>query len=339
MPADTLDEDKSGSSTDDVKIIDGQPSDTPITDGDDVKEGGSAESSAAKGEDKDLLSVVRDVVEAKSPESPAGETEDQAGKAGGKETKSDDADEDEFKDVPFNKHPRFKQLIEERKSLKVRAQRSDNIEAFLRETGVADQEAANALEVIAMAKHQPAAAWERLKPWVQDLLVRAGEVLPDDLQQRVSQGEMSREAAIELSKARATNVSVEQQRQFERERQEQQRQEAQRASLHQAVITWETGRSTTDPNFERKLPHIMKEVAWRHRNGDKPDTPEGVKAQLEDVYKAVSKELAPLVAPPKARPAVRPVMGGQAASADLKPQPKNMLDVVQQSIEGMRQSA
>lgn len=328
MPAGIEDEELSAASTDEKEIQDGSAS------GED-QSADTADSSSAKGDGPDdLLSVVRDVVDSSRAEGSPPRDEEQAGKPGDSQKQQAQDGDDSYEDVPFNKHPRFRKLLTERNTFKVQAERSQNIEAFLRETGVTDAEAANALEVSALAKHNPAAAWERLRPWVQDLLVRAGEVVPDDLAKRVEAGELSREAAIELSKARAGVSSLEAQRKFESDQRAAQQAEQVRQARLGVVQGFYDSRMAADPLFEKKLPYLEREIAWRHRNGDNPDTPAGVQKQLEDVYAHVNKEYRGLFAPPpRQRQAIKPVMGGQGASADVKPQPKSVLDIVQQTRE------
>lgn len=338
MPAAYLDDIGSDPSTDHIVSDGDQPA--KIVDLDDGASGGeSTASSPAQSEDKDLLSVVRDVVDESrqsDPASQADEREATGQQADGSQTENAQ-DGDEFKDVPFNKHPRFQQLVKERNAFKENAQRYDNLQTFLKETGVRDEEAADALQIVALSKHNPAKAWEQIKPWVQSLIVAAGEVLPEDLQNRVAQGEMPRDVALEMARLRATQQSTQHAQEWQRQRAEETAREQQVAQLRNTAQSWEASRRASDPDFEKKLPHLQREIAFRHRQGDVPNTPEGVQQQLEDVHRTISAELRQFVAPSRHRPNVKPVMGGQVAT-DARPQPRSMLEVVEGAVSEMRAS-
>lgn len=287
----------------------------------------AASSPATGDEDVDLLSVVRDVVKESRPDAsdtaPPAEGEEEGQEDPGKPKKPDD---ENFSDVPFNKHPRFQQLVRERNVFRQDAERYNNVVGFIENAGLTADEAADGLTIMGLAKTNPAEAWKRIQPWVQKVLVAAGEVLPDELQQRVVAGEMSREAAIELSRAKAHAQSVQTAQSF-REQQEQARQQAQAAqAVTGAAVSWEQDRRTKDPNFDTKLTAIQKEVLFLQSTEGKPNTAEGVRAQLNKAYKAVNDSLrpAPVVA---ARPAVRPVVGGTVAGT-TRPDNMSTLDIV-----------
>ena len=288
-----------------------------------------AASSPATGETEDnLLSVVRDVVSESRGQadaaSPADGGDDSAGK-GQQEPKG--PDDENFTDVPFHKHPRFQQLLRKAKAHEQDAERYHNVVGFLDRAGLTDQEAADGLSIMGLAKTDPAEAWKQIKPWVQKLLIASGEALPDELRQRVQSGEMSQEAALELSRATARAQSMQASQSF-REQQEQSRQQKAAAnSLLTTAQTWEQDRFAKDPNFATKQTAVMKEILFLQQTEGRPNTPEGVKAQLDKAYKAVNASLrAPAPAAPQ-RQAVRPVTGGQVAG-NQQPAAQSTLDIV-----------
>jgi hypothetical protein len=273
------------------------------------------------------LSVVRDVLaESRKTDATASSAE---GEEEGRKPGEAAAPED-YSDVPFHKHPRFQQLLRDKKEATVDAVRYRNVQRFLDDNGVEAQEAVNALEVAALAKSNPAEAWKRLKPWLQDLLVAAGEVLPQDLQQRVQAGELSQEAAYEVSRSRATVTSVEKQRSFEQQQADRRREMEAGAAVTGAAEAWEADRRAKDPNFDAKLNPLVREVAFLQATEGKPATAEGVRDQLQRAYKAVNAGFVPPVVAtprPQVRPAIRPVTGGQVAG-QAKPEPNSVLDIV-----------
>jgi hypothetical protein len=297
-----------------------------------VVEADASSSNAADETPKDTLSVVRDVVDerkAKTEEpgsSPEAE-EDGSDPAEAVTKKPDDTD---YTDVPFHKHPRFQHLLREKKAAEVDAIRYRNVETFLQRSNLDAAEAADGLEIMGLAKVDPVAAWQRIKPWVEKVLVAAGEIIPQDLQQRIQAGEMTREAAMEVSRARAQVSSVtERQKLQEQQAQQREREEAGKA-LTDAASSWEADRRLKDPNFDAKVLPIQEKLAYWNATEGRPTTPEGVLERCQRAYKAVNAAFrppAPVVENTARRPAVRPVTGGQVAGSAVA-EPKSTLDIV-----------
>lgn len=314
------------------------------TTGGEGQDGAGSPDAQTQEPERDLLSIVRDAAPSKKPEGDAASSAEGAegAQSPGKGTPKE-PDNEGYSDVPFHKHPRFRQLLNERNGFKPDAEKYRQVDRFIRENGLTNDEAANLLQVGALAKTDPAKAWEMVKPWVSNLLSAAGEVLPEDLKQMVDQGQMSEAAAYEVSRSRASVTASTTQRQFEERRREMTAQEQADADYRGAAVSWETDRRAKDPNFDTKLEPILREIAWRKSQGDIPRTPAEVTAQLNDVYKTVNAALRPApsaasaparqgVAP--ARRNITPITGGTVGGGDPKPKPKSMLEVVQQGQGG-----
>ena len=292
----------------------------------------TADSSTANGDSSDdLLSVARDVIKeerkkAEEAASPAEGEEEEDTKAE-VETARKEPDNEAFSDVPFHKHPRFKQLLTERNGLREDATRYRNVQTFLDNNGLGAEEAAEALVIAGLIRNQPQEAWKRLQPVLQNLLIAAGEVLPPDLHQLVQSGQMTEQAALEVSRSRAGVQAVQHQRESEQQRYQRQQVEAAGRAIFEAASTWEGDRRQRDPNFEAKMPAIQREIAFMHATEGKPNTPMGVKDQLDRAYKAVSKQFRPATPPPQPKREIKPVMGGQAVNAS-KPAPTTTLEVI-----------
>lgn len=296
-------------------------------------EASNAAPSPATGETEDdgLLSVVRDVVDAsRKPDdqaaSPAEGEEGQVQDDGGAKQQ----DDEDFSDVPFHKHPRFQQLLRKSKAHEQDAVRYRNVQGFMDENGLAAEEAADLLVIGGLMKTNPIEAWKRMKPTIQKLLIAAGEVLPDDLRDRVQKGELAQDAALEVSRSRATQQSVQATRSFEERRRTQQTEQQAVADVQQAAVDWETNRRAKDPNFEAKMPLLMKEVAYLQRIDGVPNTPAGVQAQLAKAYKAIVLPSAATPTPqakPAPKKAITPVRGGTVAGTPT-PAEQSTLDVV-----------
>jgi hypothetical protein len=300
---------------------------------DQVTESGAESSAASEGEKFDLLSVVRNAVDDKDGDAapPAGQSENsdqpKADAAPAKEAKT--PDDENFSDAPFHNHPRFKQVIAQRNHYREGAQQYEQVQQFLQDNGISAEEAAEMLTLKALMKTDPQKAWAQFKPIVQQLLVDAGEILPDDLKQRVARGEMSREAAIEYQRLRAAQTSGQKAQQAAAERtQQSQALQAQKA-VTDSVAMWEQATRLRDPDFEAKTEALQKEILWLQRRDGLPKTPDAARKMVEEAYQTVSK-----TARPAARQQMRPVTGGRVTTGQSTAAPTSMLDVVRSVRSG-----
>lgn len=292
---------------------------------DGATDAGSSSAPQAKDE-KSVLSIVRDAVQSETPESSAGKERDPRQAAQPKEP-----DDENFSDTPFHQHPRFREVIRQRNELRPAAESYRKIESFLTENAISGEEFAAAVNLVALIKRDPEQAWKELRPTVQSLLVTIGEVLPPDLREKVIAGQMTQDVAKSLARERAKATIATGQMSF-REQQaaaQQQRtaseQQAEKASrVRGAAREWEAAARSADADFEKKERRLRSEVLLLQREEGIPDTPEGVKAQLDKARKAVNAEFA--AARPR-RPGIQPVVGG-SASGTPRAKPTSVLDIV-----------
>jgi hypothetical protein len=296
----------------------------------------SAESSAAKDvsnlvPDDDPYQIVKDVVAKRKPDPAASSAtvEDPAAQPRERQP-AKEPDNEAFTDVPFNKHPRFQALLHERNEFKTDAVRYRNVQNFLDTQGLTAEEAADMLVMGGLMKVNPLEAWKRMQPTLKKLLVAAGEVLPEDLKGLVTAGEMSRDAALEVSRARAATQAVEFQRSFDQQQADRRAQLDKRSARVNAAQSWEDDRRRRDPNFDAKLPAILKEVVWLQSQEGIPEEPQKVQDQLRRAYESVNKAGSTARAPAR-RPAMTPVNGGQVAG-DARPAPKSTMEIIQAEL-------
>lgn len=293
-------------------------------------ETGPESSPAPEGEKFDLLSVVRNAVQPEDAEdsaSPAGQEESDPPQAEATASEPTEPDEENFSDVPFHNHPRFKQLVAQRNQFRQGAQQYDQIQTFLQQQGISAEEAADALLLRAEMKQNPAEAWKKLKPMVQELLIQAGEILPADLTERVRKGEMTRDAALEVSRLRAHQQSSQRMTAHQQEAAQRQAQMQVYTDMQSAVAQWEMDARKRDPDFDAKVQDIQKEVLWLQSQGNRPRSAAEARKQVEQAYAAVTSRTAKAAS----KPAVRPVTGGRVASGNPSAQPKSILEIVKQA--------
>ena len=294
------------------------------------QEAGAAGSSPAKDDTpKDMSSVVRDVI-AKPEDAASSPAKEETAEADGKpegavEAKAeDDAD---YKDVPFHTHPRFQQLLRKAKAHEEDAGRYRNVQAFLTENHLGADEAADGLRIMALAKTDPAKALAEIKPFVQKLLLASGEIIPDDLKNRVQSGDLTAPAAQEISRSRAALAQRDEADRIARESREQQAVAQHQHALRNTAQEWLQDRDLKDPSFKAKYPLLEREIAFLQRSEGIPRDAEGVRDQLNRAYGTVNQQARASAPAPAPKPAVRPLAGG-AAPGNHAPQPKSMLDAV-----------
>lgn len=306
-----------------------------------AEQSASAQSSGAEDvsetAEEGTLSIVRDVVSKseEEPEAAASSANEADGQETGEVETTTEQDNENYSDVPFNKHPRFQQVLGKLKAAETDAQRYRNVETFIGEQGLSGDEAAELLQIGGLIKTNPVEAWKRVLPTIQQLAIAAGEVLSDDLKSRIANGEMTKEAAIEYSRQRALNQSLTARQEWERNNSQQRQVVEMQQQIGSTVTSWESDRRARDPNFEAKLPAIEREVAWLQSKEGKPRDPQGVRDQLQRAYSSVSANFAaPTPAAPK-RATQRPVTGGQV-NGNVRPEPASTLDIIKQVVEARR---
>lgn len=279
-----------------------------------------ADSSPAdeEGDSLDAGSLVQDVIEGVVGEreaSPAADSEEQGTETdnveGQQEADDSDLDEESFKNEPFAKHPRFRQLLKQKRELKAQceqlrgsAQRYDNVQNFLNKNEINAEEAASALIIAGQIKSNPAKAWELLQPIVTTLLQQTGQIIPADLQQRVQAGELQSEMASEMSRLRAQAENAQRAQAAERQRATVQRAHNQATMLATTADQWAEERRQRDPHFAAKEPVLKDAVAGIIMAEGRPSTREGVLSVLKRAYETTNARFTPPAAPQQ-RPAQR----------------------------------
>jgi hypothetical protein len=312
---------------DDVTVESTAP--TVVTDEDSAASSPAAQATDAKPES--ILSVVRDAVKPKESGPSTDANRDHPTAA----ATAPEADNEDFKDVPFHKHPRFQDLVRERNTLREPAKRHQQLTSFLDENAMSGEDAATALNLFALMKRDPEAAWAEMKPRVQELLLQIGEILPADLRQQVTAGTMTPDVAKMVAKERAKANVLQGKQTFEQSRAArlQQNSAAQAAAdLQESIVStvraWATAQRGKDIDFAKKDEDLQKEILFQRRQtGQVPKTPAEATAELDAALKAVNQRIR------SQRPAlreVRPVVGGGTATPS-RAKPESLLDVVRQA--------
>jgi hypothetical protein len=320
----------------------------------------AAESSTANGvEPKSMLEAVQSALK---PAEPAPEKTEvvaspATGEPGAVEKPAEPAKPalDAYKEVPFGKHPRFRQLLKERNTFHAQLAERDAELAKLKESNAPQQETlqrfnafANAVRsadlnaqevndgfaIMAAMKRDPEKALQMMQPYLEALFVATGRTLDADLSKKVADGVTDAETAGQLQRERHTRARLEghtQRLQQTSVQADQQRQtDALVQSVTAAVEGWEI-RQKTDPDYQKKQPLVIREINYLMTQEGYPQTPEAAVAMADKAKRTVESNLAALM---PVRQPVRTVTGGAASAATVAARPKTLLEAARLAVSG-----
>lgn len=349
MPGSSPDE---NSKVEEVEVKETKTAET--TESTDAKPAAESSTAEPKGE-KDLVASVKEALEAKE-KPPASETEGSqpekesdkdAKKDGGEaETDSDDLTEEELARLRPKTRKRIENLlgqVHERDGviadIKPKADQFDHLVRFVENAGLSTQEVNDGFDIMAALKNQPLAAYEKLKPIFQQLQILAGDVLPEELQIAVNQGQITEAHARELARTRS-QAAVSTQQLTRRDQQEQvrnQQQETQRQQegVRSAIAGWEKSKAGSDPDWKPKQQRVMElvELETLRRSNADPNfrwTPDEAVKFADQTLAKVNDEFKRFAPRPKA---VTPVT--DVASTQSTTKPKTAVEAAKQGLARM----
>ncbi len=173
--------------------------------------------------------------------------------------KADDSQDDSK--LPFHNHPRWKEVQQQSAAFKERAERFDLINNFLTQSSISGDEFAEGVDLMRALKNDPVNALKRLEPIIANLRRFTGEILPDDLSQKVDLGQIDEVTARQIAKERnelAFNTRAANDRLDAVQRQQVAHQQQQHtAVLQDSVTRWEEVAQKRDPDYAEKAPFVL----------------------------------------------------------------------------------
>lgn len=161
--------------------------------------------------------------------------------------------------LPFHKHPRWKEVTTENKTLREEVQKlKTDLEPLKRDAAVAanlrnwaqqnrlsNEDVNRALGMAALSVTDPKAFRAQMGEYLESLDIVAGAKLPTDLAKKVEDGVISEEDAKELAQARIENARLKQSREQTANAQAQSREE----EVTGALETWEKLQQKSDTGY------------------------------------------------------------------------------------------
>jgi len=306
-------------------------------------------SSVERETEEDLLAVVEKAMsppkeaeshsedEVKDGEQEEQQVETQAealSEATEKDESSDKAEEEENAKLPFHNHPRFKQVIKERKEAKEQLElaRKDQdeykkITSYLEANNLTADEAAQGFQIMAMMKSSPTEAIKALEPYMSSLKEATGQTLSDDIRDKVDQGYMDEDIGKELSMARAENDRLKKLNESQSQQQTLEKQRQNINKLADVVTEWENKIAQTDPDYSRIEKEVNDRVRVKVLETGRPETEEQALKIAQEAYNEVKGRHVTTKTPIKA------TQGGKLGGTPI-PEPKSLMDVVEMALNG-----
>ena len=282
---------------------------------------------------EDALKSSKEEEESAPPEPPAGEVEEVDTEK--LETPKTSEEEEDWSDVPFNKHPRFQSLVQEKNRLKSEAgqHREDaeqyrKITDFITTNRLSAEEAAEGFRVMSLMKNDPTKAYEVLQGHLEGLAKTTGAELSEDLQVKVDDGLLDEDAAQELSRARAQLAQERTLRESSQQSLQEQQAQAQYDHLQKTLNQWEATTRQRDPDYDLKSDELNDRVQALVAERGKPVTSEQALAIANDAYKVVTDRHLRRVPPKRS---LRTATGGKIGGTP-QPEPKTLEEVVERAL-------
>ena len=224
------------------------------------------------------------------------------------------------------------------KALEPSAQAAESVQKYLRDNDIGRDDFLMLLELgSAMRRGDFRTFYEGVKPYVQLAEEYLGLALPADLHQAVQQGQMTTQAAQQMSRTRMDGALAQSQRLRQQQLFEQNNQMIGRQNLGNAVTaavaSWEQQMKQQDPDYAAKEP-LLRQIMWAVvEERGRPQTPEHAVAIAQEAYKRSGEFITRYKPPP--RPTMKtPSSTGRTNGA--VPEPGSLKEAVQQALERAR---
>lgn len=286
----------------------------------------------------DLLSVVKAAVEATAEPEPSSSPKDDLVEPEAAAPEITEMAAEDDADLPFHNHPRWKAVLAERDTLRDPAEKYGMITGFMQEHDLSGEEMAEGYEVMALLKSGDPDKLAQAREWFSERLNALdgmlGNVLPEDLQERIYEGLLDEEGAMELAQARATaalrNGQEATRLAGEASRNAQQAGESRIREIAGAVESWEARIKASDPDYSKKAE--MVEVQCQviaQREGKVPHTSAEATALADRALAEVNRIMKSALPKPRA---IAPDPIGQ--STVTTQQPNTLRGAIEAALSG-----
>ncbi|MET0526966.1 MAG: hypothetical protein ABW003_01240 [Microvirga sp.] len=319
-----------------------------------------AESSPAKDEDKKtLLDAVKGALEVtdaegdddalvdlKSKAEPStAEGDESKPEADTKPDTKDDVSDaallaalEKFKgDVPLNKIERFREVLNENRTLKGANERYREMDATMSaigrdamKMGMSQEDMAQLFSWPRLLASDPKAAVEELQKFTAQWQMKIGLALPDDLKQKVDDGVLDEPTAKEVAELRANTAINSTRQQAEAAERERASVQQRTKEIHDSVNAYQAELKAKDPDYSPEKHELVVDAltALVTKHGV-PTTVADARAMAKSAYDSVTTRLSKFKPQPRAvaSPAV-----GRRLNKPAEAQPKSMREAIESAL-------
>jgi len=244
-------------------------------------------------------------------------------------------DTEDFKDVPFNKHPRFRSLVAEKNELKELAaklqgdsEQYSKITDFIDKNNLTAKDAVEGFKIMAAIRNNPNTAHDMLSHHLNNVSKITGRVLPEDIQSKVDDGFLDEDAAKELSQARATLAREQYLRKQDAARSQNQREHEESQRWGDSLKSWGESTLAKDPDFGLKQEEFNDRVVALVTERGRPSSQAEMLGIVEDAYATVNERFKARLPQPTQ---LRTVTGGKLSGTPVT-EPTSLRDAITQSL-------
>lgn len=277
----------------------------------------------------DLLSVVQSAIDnGETAETESQSVEEETEDVQTNTPLTEESEKEVLDNVPLHLQPRFKEVIAEKNEYKRGHEQYEKIQSSLREMRLSAEETAQGLSIMGLMKSNPQAALEALQPIINNLQQVTGQIIPNDIQQKIEDGYMDEDVGKELARTRADVQIQKNANQQMLNEQEQMKTRSEINSLAQSVTNWEKNVRKTDPDFDFKQDEIDDRVSALVRERGRPNNSDDAVALAQEAYDTVNKRYRSRMG---VKSPIRSLSGGKLGGSPI-PEPKSLMEAVQNAL-------
>lgn len=244
----------------------------------------------------------------------------------------DEPDEAELDDYKPKTRRRIEKLLTERNELRqTQAQYQPFVEAMTN-SDISQEDMSLLLGAgAALRQGNYEAFLAGVLPYVEQAQAMLGERLTPDLEQQVSEGYVSPEAARELAQRRAFAEHGQHEAERARQRSEAESMEAHATNVQRTISDWETAARQRDPDYSQKQDAVRRYAMALIQERGLPRTAEEAVNYADAAYEEVSKLMRSAESP---RRPTRPTPNGALSSNahGAKGEPNSLMDAALQGL-------
>jgi hypothetical protein len=249
---------------------------------------------------------------------------------------------EDYTDIPFHKHPRFKGIVAEKNELKetvgkLQAEeerlRNDSeqyakITNFIEKNNLTAKDSVEGFKIMAAIRNNPDHAYKMLAHHLGNMSKVTGRSIPKDIQAKVNDGFLDEGAARELSQTRAKLARVQDQRKVDYARSQKQNTRNQSDMLTGALQTWGENTLAKDVDFSLKQAEFNDRVIALVNERGQPKTQTEVLGLVDDAYATVNERFKARQPQPSA---IKTATGGKLSGTPIV-EPVSLRDAITQSL-------